>query len=228
MIIGNGLIAKTFISYQNTDSVIIFASGVSNSTETNPNAFQREIDRLNDILLTTDGKLLVYFSTTSINNTSRNKSPYILHKINMEELVLGLPNFIILRLPQIVGKSANQFTLTNFLYRKIKLGEEFELWSKAKRDLLDTDDLFAIAKKIIDSKLYKNSIINIGTPCEYTMENIVAIFEKILSKKAVFLKKDFSETFKYDLSCCNKISSELGLSFDDKYLEKIIRKYYSK
>jgi nucleoside-diphosphate-sugar epimerase len=228
MITGKGLIAKTFISYQDNDSVVIFASGVSNSTETNPIAFQREIDQLNNILLTTEGKLLVYFSTTSINNASRNKAPYIIHKINMEARVLNLPNFIILRLPQIVGKSSNPFTLTNFLYRKIKLGEEFELWGKVKRDLLDADDLFAIAKKIIDSKLHQNSIINIGTANKYTMENIVSIFEKVLSKKAVYLKKDFGETFEYDLSYCFRISRELNLSFDDGYLERILRKYYLK
>ena len=96
MITGHGLIAKTFNSYQNNDSIVIFASGVSNSTETNPIAFQREIDQLNNILLTAKGKLIVYFSTTSINNKSGNKAPYIIHKINMEARVLSLPNFIIL------------------------------------------------------------------------------------------------------------------------------------
>jgi nucleoside-diphosphate-sugar epimerase len=226
MITGKGLIAKTFISYEHNDSIVIFASGVSNSTETNPFAFQREIDQLNNILLTTDDRLLVYFSTTSINNKSANKSPYIIHKINMETQVLRLPNFIILRLPQIIGKSSNPFTLTNFLYRKIKLGEEFELWSKAKKDLLDADDLFAIAKRIIDSKFYKNTIINIGTTNKHSMQYIVSVFEKILSKEAIYLKKDFGEDFEYDLTYCNKISSELKLSFDEDYLERIIKKYY--
>ena len=39
MVIGNGLIAGQFNKYRDNDNVIIFASGVSNSKETNSKLF---------------------------------------------------------------------------------------------------------------------------------------------------------------------------------------------
>ena len=36
MIIGNGLIAKSFLKKYDKDDIVIFASGVSNSKEDNP------------------------------------------------------------------------------------------------------------------------------------------------------------------------------------------------
>ena len=64
MVIGNGLLAKSFSKYKDDDQVIIFASGVSNSKEVNPEAFMREMDLLRSI--TNKDALLVYFSTCSV------------------------------------------------------------------------------------------------------------------------------------------------------------------
>ena len=227
MIIGNGLLAKTFNSYKNDASVIIFASGVSNSNEKNPTAFQREINEFNNILDLAKNKLLVYFSTTSINNNSENFSPYIVHKINMEKRVSGLPHFIILRAPQIVAKCSNPYTLTNFLYQRILKNESFELQLQAERDLIDVADLLIISKKIIDSDLYKNNILNMGTSQKHSIKHIVSVFEKVLGKKANYLEKHFGCSFDCDINECKKIAMNLQLSFNEDYLEKIIRKYYS-
>ncbi len=42
MVIGNGLIGCIFSSFTKNDEIIIFASGVSNSKESNKNEFDRE------------------------------------------------------------------------------------------------------------------------------------------------------------------------------------------
>ena len=53
MIVGNGLIAKSFLKkYGKDNNIIIFASGVSNSKETNPDNFKREEDLLVSFLKT--------------------------------------------------------------------------------------------------------------------------------------------------------------------------------
>ena len=57
MIVGNGLIASSFIKHDN-DDVIIFASGVSNSLETNQDKFDREIDLLKSYMNIRDKKLI--------------------------------------------------------------------------------------------------------------------------------------------------------------------------
>ena len=44
MVIGNGLVASAFSKYKNDDDVIIFASGVSNSSTNKKEEFEREIN----------------------------------------------------------------------------------------------------------------------------------------------------------------------------------------
>ena len=43
MVIGNGMVAKRFESYKTNDQFLIFASGVSNSKNINPAAYEREL-----------------------------------------------------------------------------------------------------------------------------------------------------------------------------------------
>ncbi len=46
MVIGNGMIANRFFNYKNDEGKIIFASGVSNSKDTEAVNFQREFELL--------------------------------------------------------------------------------------------------------------------------------------------------------------------------------------
>lgn len=60
MVIGNGLLATAFSNYKGDNSILIFASGVSNSGNTNLSEFEREKSLLKSAL---DLKLrLIYFS----------------------------------------------------------------------------------------------------------------------------------------------------------------------
>ena len=42
MVVGNGMLARAFKSYQKQDNIIIFASGISYSNETDSSSFVRE------------------------------------------------------------------------------------------------------------------------------------------------------------------------------------------
>ena len=66
MVIGNGLLAKSFSNFLDDDSILIFASGVSNSSETRISEFEREYDLLNEKLSKFNSARLIYFSTLSI------------------------------------------------------------------------------------------------------------------------------------------------------------------
>ena len=86
MIVGNGLIARVFKGTKfDSLGITIFASGVSDSLSKNTNAFLREETLLKKYLAL--NQPLVYFSTLSIFDPTRNQSHYVRHKIEMEKLV---------------------------------------------------------------------------------------------------------------------------------------------
>ena len=124
MIVGNGLIASSFKSYFEDDpSVIIFASGVSNSAELDCEAFLRERKMLEEALAL--DKYICYFSTCSVNDPELLNSPYVAHKKEMEAVVSAAGDYAIFRLPQVVGKTPNPNTLTNYIYNQVTSEKNF-------------------------------------------------------------------------------------------------------
>ena len=84
MIIGNGMLANA-VRFYDKDEVIFFASGVSNSLEKDPSAFEREIRLLHSCIEENPHKKLIYFSTCSVYDPSKAESPYVKHKLNAEK-----------------------------------------------------------------------------------------------------------------------------------------------
>jgi hypothetical protein len=66
MVVGNGMLARKFANYINDDSVVIFASGVSNSLEIARSEFIREQLLLEKTILENVEKKIIYFSTCSM------------------------------------------------------------------------------------------------------------------------------------------------------------------
>jgi hypothetical protein len=226
MIIGNGLIAKAFHeNYANNDDVLIFASGVSNSSNTDPKEFIREKTLLESILL--EQKKIVYFSTCSIEDPSLENSLYILHKLQMEHLVKGVNDYLIFRLPQLAGKTHNQNTLLNFLYRKIINQEFFEIYAKASRNIVDIDDIKSIASYIIDANQTKNNIENLAQPIYINVIELVNLFENILGKKALYKRADKGSVYKVKNTLMLEVANKLNINFNSDYLRKTLMKYYS-
>ena len=118
MIIGNGLISNAFKEYSNNEDYLIFASGVSNSGEDKDSEFMREFLLIKEYI-TTDSKF-IYFST--INNGN---SKYFIHKRNMENYISSnSKNYLIFRLPNVVGNGGNVNNIFNYLNQKV-LNNEF-------------------------------------------------------------------------------------------------------
>lgn len=227
MIIGNGLIASTFKeNFSDSADVLIFASGVSNSQESNQKNFRRERKLLLEAIQ--EKKLFIYFSTCSLNDESVKNTPYGLHKQSMESIVKLSDRFIIFRLPQVVGESKNPSTLTNYLYRVISQNMRFSLWQYAYRNLIDIDDVTSIANILIKNPLNIGSTINIANRLMISMPNLVKIFEIVLNKKAKYDLINRGSNFKIETKLSNNIAIKLGINFDNQYIEKIIAKYYIK
>lgn len=220
--------AKTFQSYKEDKEYIIFASGVSNSTLNDKEAFERE----RKLLLTTMEELplakLVYFSTCSIYDNSQRSSAYVHHKLLMENLILlNYPHSRIFRVSNLVGISDNPNTVLNYLYEHIKNGTTFHLWQSAWRNLIDAVDAFKICDHILKNKLFEGKIVNVANPYNYKVIDIVNALETFLGKKGNYRLAAKGDAPLIDISMIEPLFVKLGLNFEDEYLEKIIAKYYT-
>lgn len=225
MIIGKGLIASAFNSqFIDDKNIIVFASGVSNSREFRREAFLRERQMLIDALC--DGKFVLYFSTCSINDPELHDTPYVAHKKEMESLVSSSKDYAIFRLPQVVGKTSNPNTLTNYLYKQIVSESTFQVWNHAKRNLIDVDDVALIVTHLIKKNLVNRITANVACPFSILIPHLVSVFEMVLGKKANYEIVEAGGAYSIDTNLSTEAASQIGLDFDSTYIEKLIRKHY--
>lgn len=227
MIIGNGLIAQSFSSYKDDVDVVLFASGVSNSSTNDTNEFEREKKLLLDIIKSYPDCKFVYFSSCDIACSVLNQHPYYKHKQAMEKIVReNIPTYQIFRLPQVVGRGGNKNTLINFLMNHIIESKEFDLFTGTFRNIIDVDDVYKICSYVIDHNLHQNNVVNIINSKYTSIEQLVFTIETVLQKKAKYQTKEVSFKCKYDGTVCQRIAQILSIKFDDTYLENLIRKYH--
>jgi nucleoside-diphosphate-sugar epimerase len=225
MIVGSGLLARAFYPiYANENQVCIYAAGVSSSSCVEHKEFERERTRLTEALKRSPARsIFVYFGTCSVVDAEMANSPYVRHKLAMEHLVRESSNYLIIRLPQVAGDTPNPHTLLNFLYARISRGELFSLWKNATRNVIDVDDVLSIAKRVIDQKRIQNTVVNIANPINYKITEIVDTMEIVVGKKAIFKVVDRGTD--YLIETINSMTEDLY--FNDKYLKKLIIKYYA-
>lgn len=194
MIIGTGLIAN---SLQNIDTneVLYFASGVSNSLETKETEFEREFNLLSNALNGNKEKKFIYFSTLSVQDQSKQNSHYVLHKLEMETYIKNnSDNYLILRIGNIVGKGGNPNTLFNFLKTKIKNNSRFVLHRNARRLLLDIDDIAGFLDNTCRS--LKNETINFAFPYYYNLKEIINAIQDKMNQVADYDEVDEGDFYK--------------------------------
>ncbi len=226
-IIGNGFIAKNFLKIKKKlvkSNTILYAAGVSDSKTTSIKKFKKEFLRVKSYLKKFNKKKkFIYISTFTVFDPSRNKSPYIKNKIKIEKFLQKKKiNYLIIRLPEIIGKSKNKKTLINYIYYKIKNRKKFDLWKNSIRNIVDIEDAVKLIEKIITDKFYQKKSINMISKHFYSAENIVKALEKKLKKKAnyryLFFKKIKLKKYK-PFYIKNNFKK-------NNYLKKIIKKYY--
>lgn len=227
MVIGNGMVAKRFSGYTGDTDTIIFASGVSNSKTKDEEAYQRETRLLEDTIKNNPDKLLVYFSTCSINDSEEKETKYVKHKLAIEELIRRqVKHFIIFRVSNLVGFSGNPNTILNFFIHHISHKINFDLWINATRNLLDIDDMYLIADHILRNGLFRNEIVNIASPFNYRAEEIVTAIEKHYQLKASYTVINKGNAFNIDTSVIAPVIAKLPVRFETDYLTNLLEKYY--
>jgi nucleoside-diphosphate-sugar epimerase len=229
MVIGNGMVAKRFESYKTNDQFLIFASGVSNSKNINPAAYERELTLLQKAIKENPEKILVYFSTCSIYDPEEETSKYVLHKKQIENLIQkDQKQFYIFRVSNLVGQSGNRNTILNFYVYHILNGINFDLWTNAIRNLIDIDDMYRIVDHILKNRVDLNKVINIANEENYTTAEIITLIEAFLDTRANYIPITKGNAFIIDTSATKAIMKELGIHFEKNYLTNLLRKYYNR
>jgi len=223
MILGNGLIANAFNKLSSDElknNYIVFASGVSNSTEQDANEYKREEQLLRKIILE-NTKPIIYFSSILVDI---NDSKYYKHKLMMEEVLKSSSKeYMIFRIPQVVGYGGNKNTIFNFLKTTILLGDEIVTNDLVERALIDIEDLV----KVVDYCKYSRGLILLSNIEKIKVVNLCELISKQLNKPLVI-------KIKPELDICNW-NVDNSLVVDDTlrqlniertgYTERLVGKY---
>jgi len=228
MITGSGLLARGFAPlFAKRDGVHIYAAGVSNSSCVDSSEFERERVRLAGALdSAVNVEAFLYFSTCSIYDPCVYHTPYVKHKIDMENIVSTCPNHIIIRLPQLAGRTSNPHTLLNYIFARISRSESFHIWRRAKRNIIDIDDVVTIVNTLVSDPLRRNITINVANSLNYPIMEIVKMMELVVKKNAVYTEEDRGGEYAIDVQQISPLLRQAGVNFNDGYLERVLGKYY--
>lgn len=225
-IIGRGLLARAFNAglIEELDATV-FASGVSNSQESDPAQFQREAELLARALQERPGRF-VYFSTCSVTDGDRTTTPYAVHKRKMEALIQTRGNHLILRLPQVVGNTDNPHTLVNHLVAHISAGLRLQIWSNAVRCLVDVDHIAAITLHLLREGLEPDRTLDLAPPESLTLQRLLVLVEQTLDRQAVYTLVDRGGGATPDSTIFSTYAPQLGIDISAGYTHRLLHKYY--
>jgi nucleoside-diphosphate-sugar epimerase len=225
MVIGNGIIAKAFNQLNIPDNILVFASGVSNSSETSQSEFDRELKLLETVLNNHPESKIIYFSTISVLDPDSSKKPYIKHKLEIENIISAQKNYLILRSPNIVGKGGNPNTLINYLINSINRKDKIVLWKNTERSFLGVDDFVLIAAELLDK--FDNKMINLFHPVSYSAFDIYKIVANFLKNETVLEMEEKGRKYLPEIDIeLMKVLQKLSINLSDDYLNDLLLKYY--
>jgi hypothetical protein len=220
MVIGNGLMANTFKDkYKNNDEIIIFASGVSNSSEKDKGEYKREFNLLKKYEKYSNK--LIYFSTASIFDPSLENSEYIKHKRKVESYIKKhFESFLIFRLPIVISHSNNPNTFFQHFKNAFKKNKNVIVRDFAKRYIIDIEDVKKELPLFIEN--YSNITINVA------YDNRESVFKLAELMKAIMISesKINSESTPYQSNYI--IDNDIFLckcKTPDNYNKNVLKKY---
>jgi hypothetical protein len=223
MIIGNGMIAKVFKEHFHKENVLIFASGVSNSRETRNSEFIKELNMVRESIVNFPDLLFVYFSSCSIHNGN---TMYSDHKISVENFIIeNSKNYLILRLPIVLGKNQNKNQLIGYLFDKLYKNELVEVYKNANRYIIDSFDLPRIVDLLIDKGISKQ-ILEVAFNNSLLIEEIILIIERISNIKFEVCYSEINSPYRVDNKRFLSLFNLDELKGFNLNLESMLLKYF--
>ena len=105
-------------------------------------------------------------------------------------------------------------------------GAHFQVWRHARRNLIDVDDVAAIITHLVRTSRANGVTTNVACPFSISIPKIVSVFELITDKNANYSIIEAGGAYSIDTSLANETANQIGIDFDESYIEKLIRKYY--
>jgi nucleoside-diphosphate-sugar epimerase len=224
MIIGAGLVGLSLKS-QNTDGVTVFASGVSNSQETRPESFIRERTLLESHLGGRGDLDFIYISTCSVHDKTQGASPYVLHKQQMEQLVLAEKRTSIVRLPNLVGPTGDKNNLVNHIVDAIVSNEPVFVQESAKRYLLGVDEMASLIGTYVSEGPTAGSIVEFVPPSSTAVMELVGVIENVTRLRAKIKIVPGGSAYVIDHTDTAFYAKKSGVVFGNDYTLSTLRKW---
>ena len=167
-VIGEGVIAERFRHLNTQYETLVFAPNSENSQVVISTQFEEESNELRRLIGLHPRSQIVYFSSCSVLDPSLVATSYVIYKKSIEELVQELaPNYLIIRLPQVLSRQSEESNLSRYVIDRVLSGEPFEIWSGAIRNFIDLDDVFSRLSECINaSKISTPMVFGEGSGVE--------------------------------------------------------------
>jgi nucleoside-diphosphate-sugar epimerase len=225
------MLARAFAPhFADAPGVLVYAAGVSNSSCTDEREFAREVVRFErSVLQISAATTVLYFGTCSVEDPSARDTPYVRHKLQMEARVRKQRQHLVVRLPQVVGRTPNPHTLLNYLHARVDRSERFALWTDARRYVIDLDDVVSAVVALF--ALRENApavMLNIANLHSYSTRDIVKALERTTGKLAIFDEVVAGSDYAIDIGAALPLFAAAGVRFDDGYLDRVVQKYYGR
>lgn len=137
-------------------------------------------------------------------------------------------NFIIFRLPTVLGDTTNPHTLFNFFIKSIIGGVTIPVHTKACRYLLDVDDVAKILPYMIDNANFWGQIVNIAFDKSIAILDMIEVFEQELKLSANVELLDKGQCFMIDNKVFMDVTKQIGFKVDPENNINVIKKYCRK
>ena len=135
-----------------------------------------------------------------------------------------------LRLPQVAGRTPNPHTLLNYLYARIARGERFAIWQAARRNVIDVEHVVRIVHLLVGGgngwAKARGETLAVANVRDYAMSEIVEAMERVTGKRAIYDLVARGGAYSVDTSRIRPLLGPAGVTFDDGYLDRVLRKYY--
>ena len=222
------MIARRFGDFAERSDVVIFASGVSNSKETRSEPFARERLLVEETLHQTTGCLFVYFSTASVDDPTEQGSPYVIHKLELEQLIAEqATDYLLVRASNVVGGPGNPHTVLNFFVDRVRRNEPFTIWRQASRNLIDLDDVYRVVIHYIAEPTSWNRTILVANPHSVSPLTLVQAVEAHIGQRARYELVDKGVPFALSTE---PVSDQLRATDSnwqpERYVARLLKKYY--
>lgn len=221
------MIASALMAVDRKD-VLFSASGLSNLQGADPVARAREQNLLKEQIALHPEKLFVYVSSYSIDdNHLENNSPYLAHKRSMEILIKeAARHYLIVRTSNVVGHSRQPGNLMNFIFRHLKSGSPFEIWTHTSRNLIDVSDLARMIGAVVELGAC-DEVLYLTHPADIAIYDIVRQFEMRSGLRGNYQLVDKGVFYQSDKAIAERLFKQLGLESDPgHYAGQLIEKYF--